>query len=679
MAPITAPEDLACSAELYDAVCNLEGGALDEALGRIVRNLLESPQGGYFQGRLPDSAMLAESVVHDGQSYGGYAVSGRSGGYNWGDRMRLAALARLTGRLLRARVESERRAREFDLIAAQLRQQAQILDQIQESVITMDLAGFIASWNKGAERLFGYAADEAVGRNILFLYEDQDDPDDGSAQFDSHFLQQGSREIEVRRRKKSGEVFWASLSLSPLCDGVGQPVGLIGYLNDITQRKDAEQRIHHLAYYDALTGLPNRTLLMKLVDQGLAVAQRRQTRASILFVDLNRFKPINDTLGHDAGDRLLQQIAARFRSALRDEDVVARLGSDEFAIGLFDSSEPLQTSHVAQKLLNLLDAPFSIDGHELRVGASIGISVYPQDGSDSATLLRLADIAMVRAKQGGDGSGGGYAFYSQAMNQRALHRLGIETGLRRAIAHDELLLLYQPKLDLLSGAIVGAEALLRWQHPAQGLILPAEFIPVAEETGLVVRVGEWVLEAACAQARQWQQAGIAPLRISINVSAREFTSALPERVRDMLARYGLAAHWLELEITESMLMHGVDNIIGIMDQISAMGVALSLDDFGTGYSSLSYLKRFPIDSLKIDRSFIMGIPDDGNDCAIAGTIISIARQLKHKVIAEGVENREQLAFLRKAGCDEMQGYLFSQPVMAIEFENMLREGRRLAL
>ncbi|MFD2271907.1 putative bifunctional diguanylate cyclase/phosphodiesterase [Undibacterium arcticum] len=222
---------------------------------------------------------------------------------------------------------------------------------------------------------------------------------------------------------------------------------------------------------------------------------------------------------------------------------------------------------------------FSIDGHELRVGASIGISVYPQDGSDSATLLRLADIAMVRAKQGGDGSGGGYAFYSQAMNQRALHRLGIETGLRRAIAHDELLLLYQPKLDLLSGAIVGAEALLRWQHPAQGLILPAEFIPVAEETGLVVRVGEWVLEAACAQARQWQQAGIAPLRISINVSAREFTSALPERVRDMLARYGLAAHWLELEITESMLMHGVDNIIGIMDQISAMGVALSLDDF----------------------------------------------------------------------------------------------------
>jgi len=517
MTPFTAPEELACSAELYDAVCNLDGGALDEALGRIVRNLLGSPQGGYFQGSLPDSAMLAESVVHEGQSYGGYAVSGRSGGYDWGDRMRLAALARLTGRLLRARVESERRAREFDLIAAQLQQQAQILDQIHESVITMDLAGFITSWNKGAERLFGYTPDEAVGQNILFLYEDQEEPDDGNAEFDPYFLQQGGREMEVRRRKKSGEVFWASLLLSPLCDGAGQPVGLIGYLNDVTQRKDAEQRIHHLAYYDALTGLPNRTLLMKLVDQGLAAAQRRQTRASILFVDLNRFKPINDTLGHSAGDRLLQQIAVRFRSALRDEDVVARLGSDEFAIGLFDSSEPLHTGHVAQKLLDLLEAPFSIDGHELRVGASIGISVYPQDGTDSGTLLRLADIAMVRAKQGGDSDAGGYAFYSQAMNQRALHRLGVESGLRRAIAYDELLLYYQPKLDLESGGIVGAEALLRWQHPDQGLVLPGDFIPVAEETGLVLQVGEWVLEAACTQAWRWQRAGIAPLRISVNV------------------------------------------------------------------------------------------------------------------------------------------------------------------
>jgi diguanylate cyclase (GGDEF)-like protein/PAS domain S-box-containing protein len=672
MTNFSGPDDLDCGAVLYDAVRNLRGKALDDALGRIARRVLHSPSGGYFPAETLAAADLDQVIVHDGEIYGRYAVSGRVGGYSRRERDRLVALARLTGRLLRAQAEAERQAHELELMLGQLRQQTQILDQIHESVITMDLAGFITSWNKGAERLFGYCAAEAVGRNVLFLYEDQD-----QAELNDIFLEQGGREMDVRRRKKSGEVFWASLSLTPMSDHAGNPTGLIGYLTDITDRKQAEERIHYLAYYDALTGLPNRSLLMKLTDHALTVAQRSQTQASLLFVDLNRFKPINDTLGHSVGDRLLQQVAMRFRASLRNEDILARLGSDEFVIGLFDLNESVYSSNVAQKLLASLEAPFWIDDHELRIGASIGISVFPQDGNDSVTLLRLADIAMFRTKQGTENSEGGYTYYCDEMNERILSRLRIESGLRHAIKHDQLLLHYQPKVDLRSGRIIGAEALVRWNHPERGMVQPVEFIPVAEETGLILLLGDWVLRTACAQARAWQQAGIPALRIAVNVSAREFTAALPGRVRDALLHYGLDAAWLELEITESMLMQSIDRVITIMDQIASLGITLALDDFGTGYSSLSYLKRFPIDTLKIDGSFTRGIPGDVNDCAIASSIIGIGKQLKHKVIAEGVENAEQLAYLSATGCDEIQGYFFSRPVTADEFEAMLREDRRL--
>ncbi|MFM2088205.1 MAG: hypothetical protein RLZZ237_3074, partial [Pseudomonadota bacterium] len=491
--------------------------------------------------------------------------------------------------------------------------------------------------------------------------------------FRDAFLEQGGRLMEVRRRKKSGVVFWASLSLSPLRDMDEKPVGLIAYLTDITERKLAEERLHHLAYYDPLTSLPNRTLLTKLVDQALSVAQRSKMLGCVLFIDLNRFKLINDTLGRRIGDELLRQVAQRFRRVLRDQDLVARLGGDEFAVGLFDIGQHYEASTVSQKLLASLVQPFLIEGHDLRVGASIGISVYPQDGHDAETLLRLADIAMYRAKQDSSSETESVAFYSQDMNLGMQARMRLETGLRHALAEQQLLLHYQPKYALASGRIIGAEALVRWCHPEHGMIPPADFIPLAESTGLVVQVGEWVLEAACAQAQAWKQAGLPPIRLAVNVSAREFTSALPARVAATLARYGLEAAWLELEITESTLMHNIERVIGIMDRITALGVALSLDDFGTGYSSLSYLKRFPIDTLKIDRSFTTGIPTDTSDCAIASTIISIAQQLHHKVIAEGVETAEQLAFLKSAGCDEVQGYLFSRPLPAAEFERELRE------
>ena len=667
---------LSNSAALCDAVLRLRGAALAEELGRIARSVLNSPDGRYLPAdhaagpaelAADPEHSLSQDVQFDAQYFGRFVVSGRAG-YSETDRQHLASLASVAASVLQVHSLAQRSTHAYVQVEAQLQHQSQILDQIHESVLTMDLSGFITSWNKGAERLFGYSSVEAVGRNILFLYEDED------MSFHDAFVEQGGRLMEVRRKKKSGEIFWASLSLSPLCDMHDRSIGLIAYLTDITERKLAEERIHHLAYYDALTNLPNRTLLTKLVDQALTVAQRSKLHGCVLFIDLNRFKMINDTLGRQIGDELLRDVAQRFRSVLRDQDLVARLGGDEFAVGLFDISQHYEASMVAHKLLAALSAPFLIGGHDLRVGGSIGISVYPQDGADAETLLRLADIAMYRAKQGGgDADGDHIAFYSQDMNQGMQERMRIESGLRHALGNGQLLLHYQPKFSIASGKIIGAEALVRWLHPERGLVPPAEFIPLAEATGLVVQVGEWVLEAACAQAQQWKQAGLPPIRLAVNVSAREFTSALPGRVQETLVRYGLEPSWLELEITESTLMHNIDRVIGIMDRITALGVTLSLDDFGTGYSSLSYLKRFPIDTLKIDRSFTTGIPSDASDCAIATTIISIAQQLHHKVIAEGVETAEQLAFLKSSGCDEVQGYLFSRPLPAVAFEKALRE------
>ncbi len=783
------------AAEL-DAIARLIGAALDrdqEALGSAIRALMDSPRGGFFEAPAAGYEIVS-AISHAGNPHGCFALSGRAGGYDEIGHRRLAALAALTGRLLDVRADALRRESELSGAEQDNRRQAQILDQIHESVITMDLAGYITSWNKGAEQLFGYRAEEAVGRNILFLYADESDDD---LQFNDAFLERGGREMEVRRRRKSGEIFWASLSLSLMRDAEGEAVGLIGYLSDITdrlaaaedlrlhasifehsgegilisdaderivavnkafcritgyskeevlgrsahmfdsvhqdedfyrrmreeirtsgswrgemlemkkggevypkwasvgamkspegrishyfsifsdisERKRAEERIHHLAYYDALTDLPNRSLLNKLVTQTLAAAARSRAHGALLFIDLNRFKPINDTLGHEVGDRLLKQVGERFRATLRSEDLMARLGGDEFVAGLFNIAKREHAGIVAQKLLTALDEPFLIDGNELRLGACIGISIYPQDGDNAETLLRYADIAMYRAKQTRQNA---FMYYSEEMNRRSLDRMKIETGLRQALDRGELRVHYQPKLDIGSGEIIGAEALVRWQHPSEGMIPPGEFIPVAEETGLVVQIGEWVLEQACLQAQAWQRAGLPLLKIAVNISARQINAGLPRTVAALLARLGLPPEWLELELTESMLMHGSDEVIDMMDELHAKGVSLALDDFGTGYSSLSYLKRFPIDTLKIDRSFVAGIPQDANDCAIAGAIVSMAKQLGHKVIAEGVETREQLAFLSSLGCHEIQGYLFSPGVPAESFAALVREGRKLA-
>lgn len=660
------------NAAVCDAVLRLRGDALTEELSRIARVLLGRRHAVFVQRSEeapqllgPAEGVLRQPVQADAANFGYYEIGG--GAFSETDRRDLAGLAKLTATLLQVQSMAQRATRAYAQVEGQLAHQSQILDQLQESVLTTDLLGYITSWNKGAERMFGYTALEAIGTHILFLYADEEGSEPDT------FAEHGGRFMEVRRKKKSGEVFWASLSLSPLCDLEDKPIGLIAYLSDITERKQAEERLNHLAYYDDLTGLPNRTLFARLVDQALMVAQRNVGTGCILFIDLNRFKLINGTLGRGVGDELLRQVARRLREALREEDVVAHLSGDEFAVGLFDIRQHFEATTVAQKLQAALAEPFIIEGQKLQVGASVGISVYPTDGEDAETLLRMADIAMERAKQDNENPDRSVAFYCNDMNQGMQERMRIESGLRHALGHGELTLHYQPKFEIGSGQVVGAEALVRWVHPERGVVPPAEFIPLAEATGLIVQVGEWVLEQACAQAAVWNRAGLPPLRLAVNVSAREFTPSLPGRVADTLKRYRLDPSWLELEITESTLMHDIERVIGIMDRINQLGVALSLDDFGTGYSSLSYLKRFPINTLKIDRSFTTGIPADASDCAIAGTIISIGRQLRHRVIAEGVETLEQLEFLRKSGCDEVQGYLYAKPLPAYEFEQSLRE------
>lgn len=660
-----------------DAILRLRGDALHQELGRLAALLTGSPEGRFVPGaglidpNPPGARILRHAVAAGIEQFGWYEVSGGAG-YCAETERKLVSLAHLTASLMQMHALAQRSTHAYAQMEAQLAHQSQILDQIHESVLTMDQMGYITSWNRGAEALFGYTALEAIGRNILFLYADEEE-DGGDGMQSDLFAEQGGRMMEVRRRKKSGEVFWASLSLSPLRDLADRPTGLIAYLTDITERKQAEEQLHHLAYYDELTGLPNRTLFARLVDQALMGSQRNDLGGCVMFVDLNRFKRINDTLGRRIGDELLRQVGQRFKDALRDEDVVARLSGDEYAVGLSDIRQHFEATTVAQKLQASLDAPFYIGGHDLRVGASIGISVYPQDGNDAETLLGLADIAMERAKRADANPDRSVAFYSQDMNKGMQERMRIESGLRHALGNGELILYYQPKFEIASGRIVGAEALVRWVHPQRGIVPPSEFIPLAETTGLIVQVGEWVLEQACAQAAIWQRSGVAPFRLAVNVSAREFTPSLPGRVADTLRRYQLDPSWLELEITESTLMHDFERVTAIMDRITALGVSLSLDDFGTGYSSLSYLKRFPIQTLKIDRSFTTGIPGDASDCAIAGTIVSMARQLCLRVIAEGVETLEQLEFLREAGCDEVQGYLYAAPLPAYEFEKCLRD------
>ncbi|HYD97312.1 MAG TPA: EAL domain-containing protein [Noviherbaspirillum sp.] len=445
--------------------------------------------------------------------------------------------------------------------------------------------------------------------------------------------------------------------------------GIAALRAEAARRRYAEQLEYHAAH-DILTGLPNRALLQDRLTQALAYASRYCYAVWVLFLDLDRFKLVNDSLGHKAGDIVLQSIAARLEAAVRETDTVARLGGDEFVLVLPERADECLTSAVVQRIMDAVAQPLEVDGHEFVLGCSIGVAAYPSDGEDPETLIKHADIAMYRAKETGRNN---FQFYTPAMNERLMERLRIESDLRNALERGEFVLHYQPQIDLRTGSTIGMEALIRWQHPTLGMVPPLRFISLAEETGLIVPIGQWVLRTACTQAVAWQNAGLGKLRVAVNLSARQFAEQdLVSSIAGVLASTGLAPHLLELELTESLVMTDVDRAIGILRDLKQLGVLLSLDDFGTGHSSLSYLKRLPIDALKIDQSFVRDITHTADDAAIVASIISLAHNLRRHVIAEGVETHEQLAYLQRHGCNEMQGYYFSKPVPAELFEKLLR-------
>lgn len=446
-------------------------------------------------------------------------------------------------------------------------------------------------------------------------------------------------------------------------------------LEEIKERKRAEETIRHRAYHDALTGLPNRALFTDHLTVARAQARRNRQMLAVMFLDLDRLKVVNDTAGHPEGDGLLKSVAQQLEGLVREGDTVARVGGDEFTVLLPGVTQVDSAVEVAERILKALRRTWVLGGHEFHVTASIGITVYPTDGDDPETLLRNADIAMYRAKEEG---GNSYQFYTPAMKSRITERLALENGLRKGLERGEFVVYYQPQVNIRTGKIVGAEALVRWQQPERGLILPMEFIPVAEESGLIVPLGEWVLRAACAQNKAWQKAGLPPIRVAVNLSARQFQRHdLTETVAHVLEETGLEPRYLELEITESAAIQDVDFTVAMLGRLQEMGIQIAIDDFGTGQSSLGYLKRFPIDVLKIDRSFINDLTGDPGAAEIATTIIAMAHNLKLKVIAEGVETQDQLAFLRQQRCDEMQGFLFSKPAPAEDFAKVLRLARPL--
>ncbi len=478
------------------------------------------------------------------------------------------------------------------------------------------------------------------------------------------------RDLELRRVADNGKTYFISLTGLPAFDENGKFRGYRGIGRDITDRKRSEEHIHYLATHDSLTSLPNRFMFSQILNLAIESAHRYHRKLAVFFIDLDRFKNINDTLGHEAGDFLLREMAMRLKQCLRASDVVGRLGGDEFVILLPETENAEQIATVAQKILSASLSPVDINGQECCVTASIGICVYPDDGKNEQTLMKNADIAMYRAKEEGKNN---YQFYSPDIEARSLERLILENNLRMALERNEFFLHYQAKRNLQTGEIAGVEALVRWQHPDLGIISPAQFIPLAEETGLIVLIGRWVLKTACAQNVAWLKQGLPPLCMAVNLSVRQFfDESLINDVADALSESGMRPELLEMEITEGMVMQDAERAIRILTAIKALGVRLAIDDFGVGYSSLAQIKRFPIDTLKVDSSFIRDIPQNREDRAITEAIIAMGRTLSLTVIAEGVETKEQEAFLRDHNCDQSQGYYFSKPISPEDFVSFMK-------
>jgi diguanylate cyclase (GGDEF)-like protein/PAS domain S-box-containing protein len=597
------------------------------------------------------------------------AVQGGAHEYLLKDRLDTYLLPKAVSRMIERAANTETLFEE--------KERAQItLDSIGDAVVSTDVAGQVTYLNVVAERLTGWSQQEAAGRPLEEVFRIIDGSTRHEARNPMAFAMRENKTVSLTPNcilvRRDGVEAPIEDSAAPIHDRLGQVTGAVMVFHDVSEARATSLRISHLAQHDSLTGLPNRTLLNDRLTEALALAHRYQRELAMLFLDVDRFKYVNDTLGHVIGDRLLQSIAHRLLACVRASDTVSRQGGDEFVILLPEVAQAQDATVCADKILETLRSPHRIDHHELHVTASIGIVTYPGDGTDAETLMKHADFAMYHAKESGRDN---RQFFKRDLNLRALKRHSLENGLRYALEREELILHYQPNVDLETGNIVGVEALIRWRHPDLGLVSPAEFIPVAEECGLMVPLGQWVLGQACHQAQAWQDIGIAPIRIAVNISAAELRSKeFSKGIDTILGETGLDPGFLELELTETFLVQDSTATLAVLQDLKQLGLNLALDDFGTGYSSLNHLKRFPIDTLKIDQSFIRSITSNPDDASIVCAVIGMGKNLHMRVVAEGIETHDQLAFLQNRECPIGQGHYFSEPLPGRECTQLLRRG-----
>jgi diguanylate cyclase (GGDEF)-like protein/PAS domain S-box-containing protein len=566
--------------------------------------------------------------------------------------------------------------REVHMVAGekdeQLRFQARLLDAVGQSVIATDLEGKVLYWNRAAEEIYGWSSEEALGRSLRDLTVSEEALEKAE-EVVSELRAGRAWSGETLLRRKGGSYVPVLGTATPLFDDRGNLVGMIGVSTDISQRKTLEAELERRASHDPLTGLPNRGAFVDRLGQALLRTRRQKNslKVGVLFMDLDRFKTINDSLGHEAGDRLLVAIAERLKNRLRPEDVLARFGGDEFAVLLETVENPSEVIRVAQRIAETLQEPFTVEDHEVSVSTSVGIALGTAHTNDPEGMLREADVAMYRAKEQGPGC---YAVFDPAMQTRAQERLELEADLRRALEQGEFVLFYQPEVSLHNGSMVGFEALLRWQHPERGLLKPSAFVPLAEETDLITPIGRWVLEEACRQAKRWEEEHLPapPATMEVNLSARQLARrGLAQTVEEALRRTNLDANALALDMTETVLIRALEDNAQALDALKKMGIRLCLDDFGTGYASLSYLNRLPVDRVKVDRSFVKGLGEKATDTTLVRMIIDLCHTLGVEVLAEGVETSEQAALLRDMGCDLGQGYYFAGPLPGEELAEQL--------
>ncbi|MBU0594955.1 MAG: EAL domain-containing protein [Gammaproteobacteria bacterium] len=545
-----------------------------------------------------------------------------------------------------------------------LRLSARLMDSSQEAMVITDPRGKILDVNPAFSEITGYRREEVIGGNPR-LWKSQHHDADFYQSLWAALGADGYWRGEIWNRRKDGDAFPSWQTISAVHDDQGHTTHYVSVFSDISSLVQTREQLAYQAYHDPLTGLPNRLLFNDRLTHALTRAERDGGQVAVLFLDLDRFKHVNDSLGHPAGDALLRAVAQRLSQSGRKEDTVSRIGGDEFIMLMEELRDPQDAAHLADKLLRVLAEPHVIQGHDLYVSSSIGISLYPRDGGSAEVLVRNADTAMYQAKSAGRKT---YSFYTQDLTVKATERLQIESDLRRALEQRELTVYYQPQVDLEKGRFIGAEALVRWNHPVLGFLPPDRFIPVAEDTGLIIELGEQVLREACLQARRWLEAGIELETVGVNVAGPQLQrSDFVSTVRRVLAETGLPAKHLDLEVTETFIMEHADVTFDQLHELRALGVTLSIDDFGTGYSSLAYLKRLPIDRLKLDRAFIKDLPDDEEDAAITRAVVALSGSLGLRLVVEGVETAEQMAFLKNMGCREIQGYYFGRPVPAADF------------